>query len=108
MLEEAKVVCDNLDLTLIDMRFVKPLDSEMLLTYLNKANFFVSLEDGSIAGGAGSAVQEFCMEHNIKIRSKLFGIEDKFIEHASREEMLEEANLTSIKIERVLKDMLEI
>ncbi len=108
LLEEAKVVCDNLDLTLIDMRFVKPLDSEMLLTYLNKTNFFVSLEDGSIAGGAGSAVQEFCMEHNIKIRSKLFGIEDKFIEHASREEMLEEANLTSIKIERVLKDMLEI
>ena len=108
LLEEAKVVCDNLDLTLIDMRFVKPLDSEMLLTYLNKAYFFVSLEDGSIAGGAGSAVQEFCMEHNIKIRSKLFGIEDKFIEHASREEMLEEANLTSIKIERVLKDMLEI
>ena len=108
LLEEAKVVCDNLDLTLIDMRFVKPLDSEMLLTYLNKANFFVSLEDGSIAGGAGSAVQEFCMEHNIEIRSKLFGIEDKFIEHASREEMLEEANLTSIKIERVLKDMLEI
>ena len=108
LLEEAKVVCDNLDLTLIDMRFVKPLDSEMLLTYLNKANFFISLEDGSIAGGAGSAVQEFCMEHNIKIRSKLFGIEDKFIEHASREEMLEEANLTSIKIERVLKDMLEI
>ena len=108
LLEEAKVVCDNLDLTLIDMRFVKPLDSEMLLTYLNKANFFISLEDGSIAGGAGSAVQEFCMEHNIKIRSKLFGIEDKFIEHASREEMLEEANLTSIKIERVLKDMMEI
>ena len=108
LLEEAKVVCENLDLTLIDMRFVKPLDTEMLLTYLKKANFFVSLEDGSIAGGAGSAVQEFCMEHNIKIRSKLFGIEDKFIEHASREEMLEEANLTSIKIERVLKDMLEI
>ncbi len=108
LLEEAKVVCDNLDLTLIDMRFVKPLDSEMLLTYLNKANFFVSLEDGSIAGGAGSAVQEFCMEHNIEIRSKLFGIEDKFIEHASREEMLEEANLTSMKIERVLKNMLEI
>ena len=108
LLEEAKVVCENLDLTLIDMRFVKPLDTEMLLTYLKKANFFVSLEDGSIAGGAGSAVQEFCMEHNIKIRSKLFGIEDKFIEHASREEMLEEANLTSIKIERVLKDMMEI
>ena len=108
LLEEAKVVCNNLDLTLIDMRFVKPLDTEMLLTYLKKASFFVSLEDGSIAGGAGSAVQEFCMEHNIKIRSKLFGIEDKFIEHASREEMLEEANLTSIKIERVLKDMLEI
>ena len=108
LLEEAKLVCDNLDLTLIDMRFVKPLDSEILSTHLNKANFFVSLEDGSIAGGAGSAVQEFCMEHNIKIRSKLFGIEDKFIEHASRVEMLEEANLTSIKIERVLKDMLEI
>ena len=71
------------------MRFIKPLDEEILRTYLKSADLFISLEDGSIAGGAGSAVQEFCSKENIYIKSKLFGIPDNFVEHASREEMIE-------------------
>ena len=102
LLHEAITVSEALDLTLIDMRFVKPLDKEILIKYLATAELFVSLEDGSIAGGAGSCVQEFCSEENIVIKSKLLGIPDIFIEHASREEMIEDAGLTAIQIEKTL------
>ena len=98
LLEEAKGVADKLKLTLIDMRFVKPLDEKILIEYLSGAELFISIEDGSTMGGAGSAVQEFCSDKKINIKSILFGIPDKFIEHASRNEMLNEAGLTSEKI----------
>ena len=103
LLHEARDVCEKLDFTLIDMRFVKPLDKVVLKRYLKNADLFVSLEDGSIAGGAGSAVLEFCSEENIDIRSKIFGIPDRFIEHASREEMIAECGLDSSSLEERIK-----
>ena len=106
LLEEACSVAKDLQITLIDMRFVKPLDEELLKKYLTKADMFVSIEDGSVMGGAGSAVQEFCSRENIEIKSVLFGIPDTFIEHASRKEMLEEAGLTSKKIKSKIEDLL--
>jgi 1-deoxy-D-xylulose-5-phosphate synthase len=107
LLNEAEIVSEKMDMTLIDMRFVKPLDEEILSRYLKKASIFISLEDGSISGGAGSAVQEFCGRNNIIIKSEIFGIPDEFIEHASREEMLDQAGLTATKILSKLKPMLE-
>ena len=104
LLHEAYEVCRNLNLTLLDMRFVKPLDKDLLRDYFKNADIFISLEDGSIAGGAGSAVQEFCSDEDIEIRSKLFGIPDKFIEHASREEMIAECGLDSISLEESVKN----
>ena len=70
---------------------------------ISKAKLFISLEDGSIKGGAGSSVQEFCAEENIIIKSKLLGIPDKFIDHASREEMIDEVGLTAKQIEETLQ-----
>ena len=107
LLDEAEIVSKEMDLTLIDMRFVKPLDEDMLHKYLNNADMFVSLEDGSISGGAGSAVQEYCGRNNIIIKSLLFGIPDEFIDHASREEMLDQAGLSATKILDKLKTLQE-
>ena len=107
LLHKAKKVAENLKLTLIDMRFVKPLDEKMLKKYLSKASMFVSIEDACIKGGAGSLVQEFCSSERINIQSVLFGIPDQFIEHASRDEMLDEAGLTAEKIESKLKELIE-
>ena len=107
LLDEAEIVSKEMDMTLIDMRFVKPLDEDMLHKYLNNADMFVSLEDGSISGGAGSAVQEYCGRNNIIIKSLLFGIPDKFIDHASREEMLDQAGLSATKILDKLKTLQE-
>ena len=106
LLHEARKVSENLNLTLIDMRFVKPLDKDILRKYLTNAKLFISLEDGSIAGGAGSSIQEFCSEENILIKSKLLGIPDKFIEHASRDEMIKEVGLTSMQIEKSLRQLI--
>ncbi|MDC1242278.1 1-deoxy-D-xylulose-5-phosphate synthase [Gammaproteobacteria bacterium] len=107
LLDEAEIVSKEMDMTLIDMRFVKPLDEDILHKYLNNADMFVSLEDGSISGGAGSAVQEYCGRNNIIIKSLLFGIPDKFIDHASREEMLDQAGLSATKILDKLKTLQE-
>jgi 1-deoxy-D-xylulose-5-phosphate synthase len=106
LLDKALEVSEKMDFTLIDMRFVKPLDQEILKKYLSKADYFVSLEDGSIAGGAGSAVQEFCSIESIDIKSILLGIPDRFIEHSSREEMLESAGLSVAKIVDRLEPLL--
>ena len=107
LLDKAIEVSEKMDFTLIDMRFVKPLDHVILKKYLSKSEYFVSLEDGSIAGGAGSAVQEFCSIESINVKSILLGIPDRFIEHASREEMLESAGLSVTKILDRLKPLLE-
>ena len=105
LLDQAKEVANSLNLTLIDMRFVKPLDEDILKKYLSEAKLFVSIEDGSIAGGAGSAVQEFCSNNNINIRSKLFGIPDIFIEHQSRDEMIKECGLNASRIIEQIQEL---
>ena len=106
LLKEAYEISKDIKATLIDMRFVKPLDEKLLKKLLKKADVFISIEDGSIMGGAGSAVQEFAAEENLHVKSILFGIPDKFIEHASREEMLIEAGLDIKSIKSKLSKVL--
>ena len=106
LLNEANEISKELKATLVDMRFVKPLDEKLLNKLLKKAKVFISIEDGSIMGGAGSAVQEFVSKENLNVRSILFGIPDKFIEHASREEMLVEAGLDLENIKSKLNKLL--
>ena len=106
LLNEANQISKELKATLVDMRFVKPLDEKLLRKLFKKAKVFISIEDGSIMGGAGSAVQEFASKENLNVRSILFGIPDKFIEHASREEMLVEAGLDAENIKSKLSKLL--
>jgi 1-deoxy-D-xylulose-5-phosphate synthase len=106
LIETAKEIAGNLKATIIDMRFVKPLDELLLKKFFSKADVFISIEDGSVMGGAGSAVQEFASKEKIDIKSILFGIPDEFIDHASRDEMLEEAGLSLSKIKIKLEELL--
>ena len=89
----AEEVAQELKATILDMRFVKPLDKELMDEYSKKKSLIVTIEDGVITGGAGSAVNEWIQENNMKQKIIICGIPDKFIEHASREEMLEMAGL---------------
>ena len=86
-------VAAELDATLLDMRFVKPMDEALIAKHAKGKKVIVTVEDGAISGGAGSAVSEWAQENQISAQIVICGIPDKFIEHASRDEMIEMVGL---------------
>ncbi|HEV7165035.1 MAG TPA: 1-deoxy-D-xylulose-5-phosphate synthase [Gammaproteobacteria bacterium] len=93
MVEAARATADALDATLVNMRFVKPLDEELLLELATTHTHFVTLEDHAVAGGAGSAVNECLEAHGVLLPVLNLGLPDMFLEHGSREECLKMASL---------------
>src|SRR5690242_12447479 len=70
-----------------DMRFAKPLDEEMLHEVFNKFEKVITVEDGTVVGGFGSAILEFMNEHNYKAEVKILGIPDRLVEHGTPKEL---------------------
>lgn len=93
LLPAAEAAGRALDLTVVDMRFVKPLDATLLRELARHHDGFVTLEDNAIEGGAGSAVSEFFAAEGIAAPVLHLGLPDAFLEHASREELLAECGL---------------
>ena len=93
LIATSQEVAQELDATLLDMRFVKPLDEDLMMEHSQDKTIIITIEDGAVSGGAGSAVSEWAQENKIKSQIVICGIPDKFIEHASREEMLEMTGL---------------
>ncbi|WP_133499639.1 1-deoxy-D-xylulose-5-phosphate synthase [Cognatilysobacter terrigena] len=89
----AEVVGDELGLTVANMRFVKPLDRELILELARTHDGFVTLEDNVVAGGAGSGVAELLAAEGITLPVLHLGLPDEFQHHASREQLLAEAGL---------------
>ncbi len=73
-----------------DLRYVKPLDEEMLLEIGEKFSRVITVEDGCIQGGMGSAILEFFADHNLKPEVRRLGIPDRFVEHGSQDELYAE------------------
>lgn len=89
--------------TVINARFVKPLDEELILTAAREHTLVVTAEDNTIAGGFGSAVVELLAREGVKTSTLLCGIPDRFIDHGTPDELFEEIGLSAGKIaERVL------
>ena len=103
LLENAKVAADELNATVIDMRFIKPLDTDAISKLLSSHDVIVTLEDNAIAGGAGSAVNEYLAAIKADVTILNLGIPDEFIKHGTQDEMHAEMGLdangilTSIK-----------
>ena len=93
LIETAHEVAQKLDATLLDMRFVKPLDRELMTEHCSGKNTIITIEDGAMSGGAGSAVSEWAHENKLQQQIIICGIPDEFVNHASREEMLEMTGL---------------
>jgi 1-deoxy-D-xylulose-5-phosphate synthase len=81
-------VADTLSATLVNMRFVKPLDETLLLEIAEQYDLIVTVEDNAIEGGAGSAVNEYLLKRNRDIAILNLGIPDTYLEHAEREQQL--------------------
>ena len=105
LLAEAMQAADELNATLVNMRFVKPIDEALIRTISASHKRIVTLEDNAIQGGAGSAVNEFLNKEDIHIATTNLGIPDCYIEHATREQQLEEINLNATGIVRQINQL---
>ena len=93
MLGPALEVAEKLDLTVVNMRFVKPLDEAMVLEMARSHELLVTFEENVVAGGAGSAVNECLAAHGEAVTIANCGLPDRLIQHGTREEMLTDAGL---------------
>ncbi|PXZ04679.1 1-deoxy-D-xylulose-5-phosphate synthase [Gilliamella apicola] len=95
LLPEVLQVAEQINATVIDMRFVKPLDEKVLLHISQSHNILVTIEENSIKGGAGSAVNEFLLSKKIKCDILNIGLPDVFIPQGSQQEMRDELGLNA-------------
>ena len=93
MLEAALAAGERLDATVVNMRFVKPLDETLLRELVPQHTAWVTLEENTVAGGAGSAVAELLDAAGLGRPRMSLGLPDRFIEHGSREQCLADAGL---------------
>jgi 1-deoxy-D-xylulose-5-phosphate synthase len=96
LLDKAAVVAEALNASLVDMRFVKPLDEALLQQLLVQHNGFVTIEDHSCIGGAGSAVSEWLVQQAAQVRLLCLGHEDMALPHGSREQVLHSTGLSEV------------
>ena len=87
LLHTAREVAEELDITLIDMKFVKPIDEKIIKNCANNHDLIVTIEDNSILGGAGSAVLEIISKNDLQCKTLCLGIPDNFVEHGTQEEI---------------------
>ena len=106
MLSLSDEISEDLDANLIDMRFVKPLDAECIIKCTNHSDLLVTLEDNVVAGGAGSAINEFIAQEDIKVKTINFGISDRFPSIGSISEQREDYQLDRDKIVKKIKEKL--
>jgi len=106
VLEETLKAAESLNATVINMRFVKPLDHGMLLEVARNHSLIITLEDNAIQGGAGSAVAEYLAEQQVNIPIYHMGLPDTFLEHAERNALLSTAELDSSGILRAVNALL--
>ena len=93
LLESARKIAERLDATLVNMRFVKPLDAALVESVADRHRAIVTVEENAVMGGAGSAVAEVLAAAGILVPMLQLGIPDRFIEHGSRDTCLAAAGL---------------
>ena len=106
LLPEAMAAANQLNATLVDMRWVKPMDEEAVLALAQRHALLVTLEENAVAGGAGSGVHELLARHHIDTPCLHLGLPDSFVEHASQEEQMGMLGLDGEGIVRSIRERL--
>jgi 1-deoxy-D-xylulose-5-phosphate synthase len=104
-LEQAQPLAEQFDCTLVNMRFVKPLDENLLSELTQTHRKFVCIEDNSRVGGAGSAVSEWLHQMNSTVHCHLWGLQDEFPQQGTRNEILLENKLDSLHLQEFLRKL---
>ena len=103
MVKAALEAAEKLEATLVDMRFVKPLDEKLIGELAAKNQLIVTVEESAVMGGAGSAINELLVETNTSIQTLNLGLPDKFLEHGKPSEMLDQIGLNCEGIIQAIK-----
>jgi 1-deoxy-D-xylulose-5-phosphate synthase len=106
LIHEVAATAERLDATLVDMRFVKPVDVRLLLELSRTHRAFVTVEENALAGGAGSAVAEVFVRHGLTHPLLNLGLPDTFTEHGTREEVLADAGLDAASLDAQIEAFL--
>lgn len=107
-LAEAMKVAESLDATVVDMRFVKPLDEALVRELAGShEQLLVTIEENAVMGGAGSAVGEFLASEGLEVPLLQLGLPDYYVEHAKPSEMLAECGLDAAGIEKAVRQRLD-
>ncbi|MDX1490283.1 MAG: 1-deoxy-D-xylulose-5-phosphate synthase [Pseudohongiellaceae bacterium] len=106
MVAKAKTVGDKIDATVIDMRFIKPIDEALITELCASHKLIVTVEENTILGGAGSAVNEFLHRENQLIHVLNLGLPDSFLNHGKAEDMLAEVGLDAHGIQSSIEKKL--
>jgi len=101
----AALAAEGLDVGHYDMRFCKPLDEEMLLAIARRYRAIVTVEDGCLQGGFGSAVLEFLADHGQHIAVRRLGIPDRVVEHGSQDQLYKECGFDADGIAQAVREM---
>ncbi len=105
LLDQALIAAEATNITLIDMRFVMPLDEALLQEVCEQHDAIVTLEDNTIVGGAGSAVMQWMQEHAFYKPCITLGLPHQFPHHATREQVFEEYGLSSKHLIKTIQDL---
>ncbi len=98
VLQDCLEVGGELDATVVNMRFVKPIDEEMILNLCNTHDLLVTVEENMVQGGCGSAVSEVLAAHDLAQRIIHYGLPDRLVQHGSRDDMLNDVKLNKAGI----------
>lgn len=107
LLPQVQIAADKLDATVVDMRFVKPLDTAKLDELVRDHDVLVTVEENAIRGGAGSAVGEYLFEKQYMVKLLNIGLPDFFVPQGSQCEMLAEMKLDAKGIEEQIRQFIE-
>lgn len=94
---------EEINATVVDMRFIKPLDEQLISLLAKTHSLLVTVEENAVMGGAGSAITEFLNRQNIKISVLQLGLPDSFIEHGNPDKMLSACNLDAEGIKKLIR-----
>ena len=103
--KKAIEACGERSVAWYDMRFLKPIDEELLHEVFRKFKKIVTLEDGTIVGGLGSAVLEFMADHGYSAKVTRLGIPDRFVEHGNQQQLYKECGFDADSIRQLLSTM---
>ncbi|MDI6935541.1 transketolase C-terminal domain-containing protein, partial [Serratia sp. Se-PFBMAAmG] len=106
LLPEAQAAAEALNATLVDMRFVKPLDEALIAELSTSHDSLVTLEEGAIKGGAGSGVNEYVMAKRLRVHVLNLGLPDEFIPQGTQEEVRQDYQLDAAGIQQQITDWL--